>query len=76
MNDHTEDKSSVTVTFIVVFLLVGLILFKGVLAFQVVGDLGQPAWDYRPVLDVPGESAYAIYDPLPFPQHVLGPEGK
>ena len=76
MNGHTEDKSSVGVTFLVVALLVGLILFKGAFAFLVVGDLGQPTWDYRPVLDVPGESAYAIYDPLPFPQHVLGPEGK
>ena len=76
MVEHTEDKSSVRVTFFVVVLLVGLILFKGAFAFLVVGDLGQPTWDYRPVLDVPGESAYAIYEPLPFPQHVLGREGK
>ena len=71
-----EEKSSVRVTWVVVVLLVLLILFKGALSFFVVGDMGQPTWDYRPVADVPGESAYAIYQPLPYPQHVMGPEGK
>ena len=76
MNATVEEKSSARATWIVVFLLVALILFKGALSFFVVGDLGQPTWDYRPVPDVPGESPYAIYQPLPYPQHVMGSEGR
>ncbi|MGD8369872.1 MAG: hypothetical protein PVG78_19695 [Desulfobacterales bacterium] len=76
MNETVEKKSSALATWLVVFLLAAFILFKGALSFFVVGDLGQPTWDYRPVPDVPGESPYAIYEPLPYPQHVLGPEGK
>ena len=76
MNTTVEEKSSALATWAVVILLMLLILFKGALSFFVVGDLGQPTWDYRPVPDVPGESPYAIYQPLPYPQHVLGPEGK
>ena len=41
-----------------------------------VGDQGQPTWDYRPILDVPAESPYAVYQPLPYPQHILGAEGE
>ncbi|MCK7515199.1 MAG: hypothetical protein MZV70_71840 [Desulfobacterales bacterium] len=40
-----------------------------------IGDLGQPDWDYRPVPDVYGESPYAMYPPVPYPQHVRGPAG-
>ena len=53
-----------------------LILGKGFLSFFVVADRGQPDWDYRPLPDVPGESAYAIYAAMPHPQHVRGPGGK
>jgi hypothetical protein len=53
-----------------------LVLAQGVFSFLVVGNLGQPDWDYRPVKDVPGESPYAIYKPLPYPQHVQGEKGK
>ena len=70
---HNE---SILKTWLVVLLLLAIILGKGFLAYSVIGDLGQPTWDYRPVMDVPGESAYAVYPPLPFPQHVLGKEGK
>jgi hypothetical protein len=76
MDAHAGDKTSVRTTWLVVILLVGYILFKGALSFFVVGDLGQPTWDYRPVADVPAESPYAVYAPLPYPQHVLGAEGK
>ena len=31
---------------------------------------------YRPVEDVPGESPYALYRVLPYPQHVKGPKGE
>ena len=58
------------------FLLVVIILAQGFFAFFVVGDRGQPGWDYRPVRDVPGDSPYAVYEPLPNPQHVKGAEGE
>jgi len=63
-------------TWILVFLLALFILAKGFFAFSLVGDRGQPSWDYRPVNDVPGESPYAVYDVMPFPQHVRGAKGE
>ena len=67
--------SSSILTWVILLLLVVLILMKGVFAFYVVGDQGQPDWDYRPVRDVPGESPYAMYELLPHPQHVKGDKG-
>ncbi len=61
---------------LIVLLLVVFILGKGFFSFFVVSDLGQPAWDYRTVPDVPGESPYAIYEGLPFSQHVKGRQGE
>lgn len=55
--------------------MVCLIVGKGFLAFFVIGDKGQPTWDYRPVVDVPSKSEHAIYQLLPHPQHVRGREG-
>jgi hypothetical protein len=72
----TEHKESALFTWFVVLLLLGFILGKGFLSFYVVGDLGQPTWDYRPVPDLPGESPYAIYPSLPYPQHVRGAKGE
>jgi len=71
-----EPKESALFTWFVVLLLLGFILGKGFLSFSVVGDRGQPTWDYRPVPDVPGESPYAIYPALPHPQHVRGAKGE
>jgi len=51
-------------------------LAKGFFSFLLVGDRGQPTWDYRPVRDVPAQSPYAIYEPLPYPQHVKGQRGE
>lgn len=76
METLTEKKSSAGKTWWVIILLVMFILFKGALSFFIVGDLGQPDWAYRPVRDVPGESPYAIYEPLPYPQHVKGAKGE
>ena len=56
--------------------MVGIVFFQGLLAYPVIGDLGMPDWDYRPVADVYGESPYAKYPPPPHPQHVLGPQGE
>ncbi len=69
-------RESARFTWTVVFLLAGFILAKGFFTFFVVGDLGQPTWDYRPVRDVPGESPYAVYEKLPHPQHVRGEKGE
>ena len=76
--EHTEHGTSAVMTWLLIICMVGWVIFKGWLAFTVIGDLGQPDWDYRPIKDVPGESAYAIgnpYHPLPYPQHVLGEQG-
>jgi hypothetical protein len=56
--------------------MLSIILFKGFFAFLVVSDMGQPTWDYRPVKDVPAQSAYATYQLLPNPQHVRGQKGE
>lgn len=74
--EFSDHHNSVFKTWVIIMLLVTLIIFKDGLAFLVVGDLGQPDWDYRPVKDVPGESAYAIYPSLPYPQHVRGEKGE
>jgi len=56
--------------------MLSIILFKGFFSFLVVSDLGQPTWDYRPVRDVPAQSAYAAYQLLPYSQHVRGQKGE
>ena len=70
MEQHHE--ASIAKTWFIVFLLLLIVLFQGGLAYVLIGDRGQPDWDYRPVKDVPGESPYAIYEYMPFPQHVKG----
>ena len=56
--------------------MVGLILLKGFFTFFVVGDNGQPTWNYGAIEDVPGQSPYASYQLLPNSQHVKGAEGE
>ncbi len=73
---HSTVKESTFATWVIIFLLLVWILGKGAFSFFVVGDRGQPTWDYRPVKDVPGESPYALYRVLPYPQHVKGPKGE
>jgi len=63
-------------SWMVVSLLVLFILVKGFFALFVVKNPGQPGWDYRPVKDIPGESPYAIYQKLPYSQHVKGKQGE
>ena len=78
MEQHVHEASAIK-TWFFVLLMVGWVAFKGWLAYSVIGDLGQPDWDYRPIMDVPGESAYTIgnpYHPLPYAQHVQGELGK
>ena len=75
MNPTGQNESALR-AWVVILLLVAVILAQGLFAFLVVGDRGQPSWAYRPVLDVPGSSAYAVYETLPHPQHVRGPKGE
>lgn len=74
--EHAEHHQSVAKTWIVVILLLMWIFFKGGLAYFMIGDRGMPDWDYRPIRDVPGESYFAIYDPLPYIQHVRAPNSE
>jgi hypothetical protein len=74
--EANQPSSSARITWVVIFLLLGFILSQGFYSFYVVGDMGQPTWDYRPVKDLPGESAFAVYPQLPFPQHVRGEQGE
>ena len=76
MEERVTYRSSAAATWAVIIGLLLLILIKGAFAFLAIGDRGQPTWDYRPVKDVPGESPYAIYEPLPHPQHVKGQKGE
>ncbi len=77
--EYPEHPTSAFKTWLLILFFVAIVVFQGWLAFTVIGNLGQPDWDYRPIKDVPGESPYALsdpYHPLPYPQHVLGKQGQ
>ena len=74
--EHSTEKESTLITWVIIALLLAWILGKGFFSFFVVGDMGQPTWNYRPIKDVPGESPYAIYKVLPYSQHVKGAKGE
>ncbi len=74
--EHLEKEHSAKATWLWIFILSAFILAKGYFTFFVVGNTGLPSWDYRNVKYVPGESPYAIYKPLPYPQHVRGEKGE
>lgn len=74
--DLSHQNASPFRTWAIIILLVVMIFSFGAFSFVIVGDQGQPDWDYRPMQDVPGESAYALYPPLPYPQHIRGKKGQ
>ena len=77
--EHPEHQTSAFKTWLFIVFFVVIVVFQGWLAFTVIGDLGQPDWDYRPMRDVPGESPHAAYDPyfpLPYAQHVFKKQGQ
>lgn len=74
--EQPTHKATSFVSWLIIVLILAIIVGKGLFSFLVVGDLGQPTWDYRPVKDVPAESPYAIYELVPHPQHVKGAEGE
>ena len=73
--ENAAPKKSTFYDWVIICLLLILILAKGFYTFFVVGNSGQPAWDYRPIKDVPGQSTHAIYKLLPGSQHVRGAGG-
>jgi hypothetical protein len=75
MSGQSEKKNGFP-DWAIILLLLMIVLGQGFFSFFVVGDRGQPGWDYRPVADIPGESPYASYKPLPYPQHVRGEKGE
>jgi hypothetical protein len=68
-------KSSAGLTWLAIIVLVLFVLLNGAFAYFLIGDRGQPSWDYRPVQDIPSASPYSVYQPLPYPQHVRGERG-
>lgn len=74
--DSHEIKDSAKKTWLIIFLLLAVILAQSLFSLFIVGDMGPPTWSYRPLKDVPGESSYAIYKKLPYPQHVRGAGGE
>lgn len=72
---HPEQSASSAKSWVLVTAMLGIVFFQGWLAYTVIGDLGQPDWDYRPIPDVYGESPYAFYPALPYSQHVRAPQG-
>lgn len=72
----SAQHKSILGTWTIIILMAAGILSQGFYAFMVIGDRGQPTWEYRPVKDIPGESPYANYRVLPYPQHVAGERGE
>ncbi len=70
-----KPKESSSKTWLIILLLLIVIMIQNLFTLFIVGDMGPPTWDYRPLKDVPGESPYAIYRKLPYPQHVSGTGG-
>ena len=69
-------EESVIATWIVILVLTSLFVITSFLAYKVVGNAGQPTWRYGIVPDVPAESPYAVYQKVPYPQHVKGAKGE
>jgi len=67
---------SVFATWIFIFILTSAFALTSFLSYTVIGDAGPPTWRYGVVQDVPGESPYAIYPQVPYPQHVKGAKGE
>lgn len=69
-------QESVLSTWVFILVLAISFLLFSLFIYRVVGDMGQPTWDYGTIKDVPAGSPYAIYDKLPYPQHVKGEKGE
>ncbi len=76
MSHSEKSHGSLFQSYLWIFIMLVIIVGKGLFSFYVVSDKGQPDWDFRPVRDVPSESEYASYKLLPYPQHVKGDKGE
>lgn len=63
-------------SWMIIALLVFIIAVQGLMTFFIVDNPEVTAWDFRPVPDVPGQSPYAIYEKLPYGQHIKGAKGE
>ncbi len=72
----TRYEQSAAKTWLGILFCVFIILAQGAFAFLVVGDRGQPGWDYRIIKDIPGQSPFAVYELPPHPQHIRGAGGE
>lgn len=73
---QAEKKRTSLGLWLILWLLLLIILLKGHFSHTVVGDLGQPTWEFGAIEDVPGASPHAMYPLLPNPQHVRGRKGE
>ena len=71
-----KSEESIVATWIFIIALVLSFLIFSFFAYTFVGDQGQPTWSYGTVKDVPAESPNAVYQKLPYPQHVKGAKGE
>ena len=69
---ETSTKQSVLMTWIFIIFLAVYFVVYSLSTLILVGDQGPPDWDFNIVEDVPGGSPTAIYQKLPYPQHVKG----
>jgi hypothetical protein len=70
--EELEHKTSVVRSWINIFLMILFIFGMGLFAFFIVGDRGQPGWQYGTVRDVPGQSPDAVYERQLQRQHIRG----
>ncbi len=76
MHNHASEEHEGSALFswlIIGSISIGIMVWAFVM-FMVVGDKGPPAWDYRVVEDVPGESPYSTATPKQFPGPVPHPQ--
>lgn len=72
--EELEHKMSVVRSWINISLMILFIFGMGLFSFFIVGDRGQPGWQYGTVRDVPGQSPDAVYKRQLQRQHIRGGE--
>jgi hypothetical protein len=70
--DELEHITSAARSWINISLMILFIFGMGLFAFFIVGDRGQPDWQYGTVRDVPGQSPNAVYERQLQRQHIRG----
>jgi hypothetical protein len=70
-----SSQESILRTWVFVLFLTVVFLLYSFYAYQLIGDRDMLTWDFGVVEDIPASSPYAIYEKLPYPQHVKGSKG-